>query len=360
MHIITTTQQLNEFIEDINKQAAFVAIDTEFKRKNTYFPQLCLIQLATEFSEAVIDPLAIDIDLSAFFTLMQNTKILKVFFAARQDIEAIFYLNHTPIAKPIFDCQIASMLCGYANNLSFQALVYDLLGIIIDKSMQQTDWTKRPLEPAQIEYALKDATLLCKIYKLLCQKLHQINRLDWLKEEFDHLVNVADYAELKVGFNYKKQSDFLLHKQLLLWREKYAQELNLPRNWIIKDALLNDIVLKKPAIDKELTKLLNEKNAKLPQKINSYEILQILQIKSPVSNDNYEYKIYQKSPKLASLQALLKNISDKENIAPSLIATTNSLNKLIDDPTNHATLKGWRYKIFGQFAIELIKTKGAK
>src|SRR5699024_8937323 len=115
-------------------------------------------------------------------------------------------------------------------------------------------------------------TLLCKIYKLLCQKLHQINRLDWLKEEFDHLVNVADYAELKVGFNYKKQSDFLLHKQLLLWREKYAQELNLPRNWIIKDALLNDIVLKKPAIDKELTKLLNEKNAKLPQKINSYEI----------------------------------------------------------------------------------------
>lgn len=369
MNIITTTKQLNQFIETLKKRADFIAIDTEFKRQNTYYPQLCLIQIATPFTEAIIDPLSKDINLDSFFALMKNAKILKVFFAARQDIEAIFNLNNKAIPTPIFDCQIASMLCGYENNLAFQAIILDLLNISIDKSMQHTDWTIRPLQDSQIEYALKDATLLCEIYIILKQKLEKMNRLSWLEEEFNYLTSPSTYntnsdeAWKKINFFCKTKLDFLILQKLTAWREQQAKKYNLPRLWVLKDAVLLDIIDKKPEDIFSLKKILNAKKTKIDNNINLQEIIQIIhKAKNVPYNDIAEipqlkFKINQKSPTLIKLQTLLKNISDKEKIAPSLIATTKTLYKLIDNNENHSILKGWRYKIFGKFAENLIKNR---
>lgn len=367
MNIITTTKHLNEFIEILENSTDFIAIDTEFKRQNTYYPQLCLIQIATPSIEAIIDPLSKNINLESFFNLMKNTKILKVFFAARQDIEAIFYLNNQAIPTPIFDCQIASMLCGYENNLAFQAIISDLLNINIDKSMQHTDWTIRPLEDRQIEYALKDATLLCKIYIILKEKLEKINRLSWLEEEFNYLTAAKTYDTnpdetwKKIRFSCRTKLDFLILQKLSSWREQQAKKYNLPRLWVLKDAILYNIINDKPEDVFSLKKLLKAKKAKVDNNINLQEIIQIIhKAKNIPYNDIDEipqptFKMHQKSSTLTNLQNLLKNVSEKEKIAPSLIATTNSLYKLINGKKNHPTLSGWRYKVFGKFAEDLLK-----
>lgn len=369
MNIITTTTELNSFIALIEQQAEYIAIDTEFKRQNTYYPQLCLIQIATPFTEVIIDPLSENINLDSFFRLMQNVNILKVFFAARQDIEAIFYLNNDAIPRPIFDCQIAAMLCGFKNNLSFQELVLNLLDINIDKSMQKTDWTIRPLKLKQMEYALQDATLLSKVYLCLIDILTRSNRLSWLNEEFYMLTHKNTYdidPELiwkKCNYVCKTKIDFYLLKKLNYWRELQAKKHNLPRAWVFKDDILFELITKKPTKTSEVKQILENKKSKIHVNLNLEKIVKIICDAEAISDNElsdipkYNFKTQQKSLLLKKLQNLLKHICNEQNIAPSLIANTNNLQKLIANfnNKNHEVLKNWRYQIYGRQAENIIK-----
>lgn len=366
MNIITTTTELNSFIKILEEQTSFIAIDTEFKRQSTYYPKLCLIQIATPFIEAIIDPLSKNINLSSFFSLMRNLKILKVFFAARQDIEAIYYLNNNSIPYPIFDCQIAAMLCGFQNNLSFHAIVLDLLKIDIDKSMQRTDWTIRPLNERQIEYALKDATLLREVYFKLIDLLKQENRLNWLEQEFKELTNIKTYeigAEniwKKCNFACKSKIDFYLLQKLTAWRELQAKTFNLPRLWVFKDDILFDIINQKPQDIFSLKQIFIKKKAKIYNYLNLQEIAHIIHdsIKQDenelIEVPKYNFRVQPKSSLLKKLQELLQKISKEQNIAPSLIATTSDLNKLINN-TYKINVLDWRFKIFIEQAVAMIK-----
>lgn len=250
MQIITETSELARLTEALAGDR-FVTVDTEFIRDSTYWPKLCLIQIAGAEEEAIIDPLANGLDLAPFYTLMANTEVIKVFHAARQDLE-IFFHDVGTLPAPMFDTQVASMVCGFGDQVGYETLVRKVLDQGVDKSSRFTDWSRRPLTPKQLDYALADVTHLRPIYEYLEARIEKDARHHWMEQEVSILLDPATYQldpvnswkRLKIRSGSKQHVAILM--QVAAWREREAQRRNVPRNRVIKDDALMEIAAHAP------------------------------------------------------------------------------------------------------------------
>src|SRR5271168_31102 len=250
MTVITDSSTLADFCGRLNTEV-FVTVDTEFMRDRTYWPDLCLVQIAGTEAAAAIDPMAEGIDLAPMFELLANPQVLKVFHAARQDLE-IFFLQGGRLPAPIFDSQVAAMVCGFGDSVSYETLAARLAGARIDKSFRFTDWSKRPLSDRQLTYALGDVTHLRLIYEKLSKRLHASGRERWVDEEMAVLTDPATYRldpetawmRLKPRSGSPKFLNVL--KAVAAWRETEAQRRNLPRNRLVRDEALLEIAAQAP------------------------------------------------------------------------------------------------------------------
>ncbi len=253
--VITTNNHLSSYIETI-KDCKWLALDTEFIRERTYYPKLCLVQIAAHDSEgklqlACIDPLAID-DISPLLYLLNNTNITKVLHAAHQDLEIFNSLNGR-VPQPIFDTQPAAAVLGYGDQMGYGRLVQQVLKVDLDKSQSRTDWAKRPLKQAQLDYAIDDVRYLAQIYPIIRDRLISLNRLNWLDNDFAHFTNPKLYAinadsrwKKVKGLQVLKRPQLAILRELAAWREKLAEHKNLPRRWIVKDEILIDLARQQP------------------------------------------------------------------------------------------------------------------
>ena len=362
MTVITNSAELGTICLSL-KNAKYLTVDTEFIRDKFYYPQLCLIQIASEDEVFAVDPINNDINLEPVFELFNNKKIIKVFHSARQDIEIILKLSGK-IPEPLFDTQVAAMVCGFGESASYATLVEKLVHERIDKSSRFTDWSRRPLSEKQIKYALSDVTHLRIIYKKLLEMLENSNRTSWLTEEMANLTNPDNYYndpdEIWKRLRPKSNSrQFLgLLKELAKWREIKAQNSNKPRGHILKDAALLDIAASAPKTANDLSrirgigKLNNQITGEIIEIIKNIssipeaQLPKIQKAKDPLAKEN--------KPLFELMKVLLKAKCEENNVAEKLVASSDDLKLLASNSEKETPLlKGWRYKIFGQYAIAL-------
>ena len=363
MTLITETNELIEACERFS-QDSFLAIDTEFMRERTYYPQLCLIQIAGKSEAVTVDALANEISLDPILNLMANNEIIKVFHACRQDMEIFFNLNRR-IPFPVFDTQIGSMVCGYGESVSYDKLVRQITGIQIDKSSRFTDWSHRPLSKQQLNYALSDVTHLRTVYESLLNQLEKNGRINWLNEEFQSVLSPKTYdipldqiwKRLKIKNG--KPRFLILVRELCAFREKEAQNRNTPRNRVIRDDVLLDIAARSPKSSVDLAKV----RSLSPQFAEGRLGKSILRVVAEASNipesdapqlEKLNKQKPQKPALIELLKVLLKHKSDDNNVAQKLIASTADLEAIAEnDNANVLALNGWRKDVFGDDALLL-------
>ena len=360
---ITNTSDLEKLCKDLNNQD-FITIDTEFFRETTYYPKLCLIQIATKDYSAIIDPLSPNIDLDHLNNILQNANIVKVFHSAKQDLEILYNL-YGQMPKNSFDTQIAASFCGFGDYVSYETLVLDIVDKQIDKSHRISDWSLRPLTDEQIEYAHGDVTYLVDIYIYLLSKLKTNNRFSWAMEEMQ-ILNNPSYFQINIGDAWQKIKNTrdikinLLLKNLASWREKKAQEHDIPRNHFLNEKHLLKIMQNMPLTLKELKSIPYFNNI---EETLAKEIIEIVQnsLIKPLEEDlNDKQSIYDNSnsEKLSKLKLLLKFKSNKYQLPPQLIATNLEL-KSLSNQTQYLKsprfLRGWRYEIFGKLVTDIKK-----
>ncbi len=365
VRIITTSAALAEICEEW-RDKDYLTIDTEFLRASSYWPQLCLIQMGHEGEGVLIDPLASDIDLAPFFVLMNNPDIVKVFHAARQDIE-IFYHRERCVPTSLFDTQIAAMVCGFGDAVSYEELVRTCLRRTIDKSSRVTDWSQRPLSARQTCYALSDVTHLCEIYKILSRRLDQENRRDWVTPEFHAMAqptmyqNDPDQAWRQLRFQMKTEKQQVRLMAIAAWRESEAQRMNKPRGWIIRDDAMRDISIA-AASNLPLEDMRNIPKNLLHSRSGS-RLREAL-----ATADRFESKIEkltkkrraQEGASLSMMKLLLKVQCEKYHVAPKLVASSQMIEDFIgligkkNAGRDNPLLSGWRYEVFGKYAQALL------
>ena len=359
---INTTSALKDFCDSLIAEN-FISIDTEFFREKTYYPQLCLIQIASKARAVIIDPLSEGMDLAILNSVLQNIKITKVFHSAKQDLE-ILLLLYKELPKNIFDTQIAASFCGLGCSISYEALINNLLGIKIDKTYCLSDWTKRPLSNQQIDYALGDVTYLYKIYPQLITSLQEMSRLPWALEEMNTLnqesnfVSNVDQAWTKLKNTHGIKIDLVI-KRLSAWRELQARKHNLPRNHYLKEQYLFELAKILPITLVEL------KRIKYFEKISDETGQEIVLVIQEALNELIELDLsgkYSGQPKLntellSELKRLLNLQAEKYSLPSNLIATTQDLKDFCytDSLSGNKILNGWRLKIFGEMALNLQK-----
>lgn len=363
MNVITTTRQLAEACERLS-QHAYVAVDTEFLREQTFWPELCLIQLAGPQDELIVDPLASGIDLKPFFDLMANERVVKVFHAGRQDIEIVFAKTGL-IPHPIFDTQVAAMVCGFGESVSYSNLVKRVVGHDVDKSSRFTDWSRRPLSQKQLIYALGDVTHLRDIYHYLRGELDGSGRAHWLSEEMATLTDPATYIthpedawkRLKLRVRSRKALAALI--ELAAWRERLAQSQNVPRARVLRDEALYDIANHAPT---DVTKLgeLRSLSEGFSRSARAKEIVEAVKRglerdpKTLPSLNAQQGLSAQATALLELLRVLLKASAAKNRVAPKLIADTGDLERIATEAEPDVpALKGWRLEMFGADALRL-------
>jgi ribonuclease D len=363
MTLITKTQDLRVFCEAVLGQN-FVAVDTEFLRESTYWPKLCLIQAASPGVEAVIDPQAEGLDLQPFLDVMAAPHVLKVFHAARQDLE-IFHRLMGALPAPLFDTQIGAMACGFGESIAYDALVQAMLRQRVDKSSRFTDWSRRPLSEAQLTYALGDVTHLRDLYPQMAADLADRGRSGWLAEEHATLIDPDNYdttpenawQRLKVR---KHGADYLTALQVTAaWRERQAQARDTPRSRVMKDEALFEVAEQRPrtaaAFDRlrivpkgfggsrggiELARLLDEALSD-PNR-------------APERPERREHMPQASGPTIELLKVLLRRQAESHGVAPRLIANAADIEAIAaDDNANVAALQGWRREVFGAQALAL-------
>ncbi|RVB17519.1 ribonuclease D, partial [Mesorhizobium sp. M7A.F.Ca.CA.004.05.1.1] len=259
MHVITTQKELETVLAAFEK-SDFVTVDTEFIRETTFWPILCLIQMAAPGVTALIDPLAPDIDLKPFFRLMANEAVVKVFHAARQDIEIIVHLGDL-VPHPVFDTQVAAMVCGFGDSVSYDQLVQRITGARLDKSSRFTDWRHRPLSDKQLDYALADVTHLIEVYQHLSAELERENRAHWLNEEMEVLTSRETYdphpedAWKRLKMRLRKPQELAIVQGVAAWREREARERDVPRGRVLKDDAIYEVAQQAPRDAAALGKL---------------------------------------------------------------------------------------------------------
>jgi ribonuclease D len=367
MRLISTTEDLAQVSKRLS-QHGFVAVDTEFIREQTYWPRLCLIQLAGPQDEVLVEPLQPGISLQPFFELMANERVVKVFHAARQDLEIVWNLARL-IPRPIFDTQVAAMVCGFGEAVSYVNLVKQVTGRDLDKTSRSTDWSRRPLSQKQLVYALGDVLHLRDIYLHLKAELEREGRTDWLAEEMAELTEPRTYEVLpeeawrRLKLRVKNRKGLAVLIELAAWRERLAQAQDVPRNRILRDEALYDIAGHAPTETAALSELrtLSEGFAKSARAKDIVEA-----VKRGLSRDMKTVPPLRTGLPLPAekialvdlLRVLLKTCAARHKVAPRLIADGDDLERIaVEDAPDVAALKGWRYEMFGTFAQDLKRGK---
>ena len=366
MRIIETNEALAAFIEELST-APYLALDTEFLRDQTYYPKLCLIQVASPGAEGIIDPLAEGLDLMPFFELLKRPDIVKVLHAARQDIE-IFYLKAELIPDPLFDTQIAAMVCGFGDAASYETLARKLAGVEIDKSARFTDWSHRPLSKRQLEYALADVTHLRVIYEKLSAQLARSGRAAWVEEEIAALKDPKLY-KLDPELAWKRLKPRTSNKRFLAmlaalaaWREREAQTRDIPRGRVLKDEALTEIAAHPPESGEGLERIRAVPKGFANSRLGK-GLMDALEAgrhsAPPEGGPTHTPSRRRREPSPATidlLKTLLRLRAEAANVAPRLIANAEDIEKLAAyEDEDVAALHGWRAEVFGKDALALRK-----
>jgi ribonuclease D len=363
MQTITTTPELAALCETLAK-SDYVAVDTEFLREQTFWPLLCLVQLAGPEAEAVVDPLAPGLDLAPFYRLMADSSTVKVFHAARQDIEIVF-LKSGVVPTPVFDTQVAAMVCGFGDSISYVNLVKKTTGADLDKSSRFTDWSRRPLSDKQLDYALADVTYLRDAYQYLKQMLEKTGRTPWLQEEMGVLTSPATYdtapenAWQRLKLRVKGRKSLAVLVELAAWRERLAQSLDVPRGRVLRDDALYDIANQIPATTDALGQLRTLSDG-FARSQRAKEILESVKVglardpKTLPKIERNETLSAEASATLELLKVLLKAAAAEHGVAPRIIADSDDLEQLAtSDEADILALQGWRRALFGEAALKL-------
>ena len=361
--LITTSADLAALCERLRRES-FVTVDTEFMRERTYWPELCVVQLAGEHEVAVVDALAPDLDLAPLGALLADRNVMKVFHAARQDIE-IFLLKFDAVPVPLFDTQVAAMVAGFGDQVSYDALCRALAGTHIDKAHRFSDWSARPLSAAQIAYAAADVTHLRRIYTALRDRLEREGRLDWVAEEMAALADPATYR-IDPETAWERLRPRTHNRRLLgllraaaAWREREAQRINIPRQRLVRDETLLELAATGPETPAELARArgISEGFAKgrsgagLIAALKAAKALPESELPEPPRDRHGPSP----SPALvALLKVLLAAKSEEHHVAPKLLASSDDLDRLAaEDRPDLPALHGWRREVFGNAALAL-------
>ena len=362
MDLITTTAELTAFCDRLAKHRV-ITVDTEFLRETTYYPLLCVVQMASADEAAVIDALAEGIDLKPFFALMADEKVLKVFHAARQDIEIVWHRAGI-VPHPIFDTQVAAMALGYGDSIAYDQLVERVTGHRPDKTHRFTDWSRRPLTDDQMHYALADVTHLRDVFAALDADLKKRGRSDWVSEEMEVLTSPRTYdfhperAWERLKTRVRKPKELAVLIEVAAWREQEAQSRDVPRGRILKDDVVGDVATHAPT---SLDKLANLRS--LPKGFDrskwgsdivaavqrglARDVATLPKIEKPRGNTNGAAIV-------ELLKVLLRMTSERHAVASKVIATVDDLEQIAaDDNADVGALHGWRRELFGEAALAL-------
>jgi ribonuclease D len=362
MSLITTTAALADACDRLARHP-FVTVDTEFLRETTYYPKLCLIQLASPDEAVLVDPLSPELDLMPFFGLMANEAVVKVFHAARQDLEIVWMLGRM-LPTPLFDTQVAAMVCGYGDSVGYEQLANDLAKARIDKSSRFTDWSRRPLNEAQLTYAEADVTHLRAIYLALKADLEASGREAWVAEEMAVLNSPGTYevkpenAWLRLKGRIRKPRELGTLIELAAWREREAQTRDVPRQRVLKDDALMDIVQRGPRSVEALAELRSVPNG-FERSRSGAEVLAAVErglALDPKALPRLERERGRggNGAVLDLLKVLLKAVAEAERVAPKIIASTDDLEEIAgSDEADIPALRGWRRDVFGEKALAL-------
>ena len=362
MEPIVATADLEAFCTRLSL-APFIAVDTEFMRETTYWPKLCLIQVAGPEEAAVIDPLAEGLDLKPLLDLLADETLIKVVHAGRQDIE--IFNNLGVIPKPLFDSQIAAMAAGYGEQIAYDALVRQMLRIDLDKSSRFTDWARRPLSAAQLSYALADVVHLAELYPKLRERLEKNGRLAWVADEMASLVEPANYdVDPENAWKRLKPRRFTarylsVFKAVAAWRERTAQTRDQVRGRILKDEAIDEVAAQTPTTTDAFERLRSVPKGFGGSKFGA-ELAAV--IKQAVADADTYAPVVERPERsgpapgavVELLKVLLKSKAEEANVAPRLIASVADLEKIaISDKADTPALKGWRRQLFGDDALKL-------
>lgn len=361
---INTAEQLVTLCEEIQK-VSWLALDTEFLREKTYYPKFCLLQIATPDWVACVDPLVFP-NLKDLFDAIYNPAIVKVFHSCHQDLE-IFYQLTGKVPGPIFDTQVAAPLLGYQDNPGYAMLVSSLLNINLNKAHTRADWSKRPLNEAEIQYAADDVIYLCQIYQIMLQKLEALGRADWLKQDFAELENPNNYqvipekAWLKIrGKNKLTGKQLSIVQTLAEWRENTAQAEDRPKTWILRDELMFDMAKQQPETVTDLANIrgINERTVhRYGRKL--CELITVAKTKEPIplkEKDRVIKKNQQHEAILDILTALVRIRAEENSLNPTILATRKDLEVLLfNEEEDCPLLHGWRYSMAGRELVGLLK-----
>ncbi len=363
MDMITTTDALAAACERFATHR-FVTVDTEFLRETTFWPKLCVVQIASADEAVVIDAVAEGIDLAPFFALMANEKVLKVFHAGRQDIEIVWHLAGI-IPAPVFDTQVAAMVLGHGDSISYDQLVQRLTGHVLDKSLRFTDWSRRPLTAAQIAYAEADVTHLRDVYLKLEADLAKRGRADWVGEEMAVLTSPETYRQEperaweRLRSRARKPKDLAVLMEVAAWREREAQARDIPRSRILKDDVIGEIANQHPSTIEKLGQLRS-----IPKGFErSRAGEQIVEaVKAGLARDPKTLPRIERDKPLSNgasatvelLKVLLRMTSEQHGVAAKIIATVDDLEQIAaDEAPDVPALTGWRRELFGERALAL-------
>jgi ribonuclease D len=363
MDVIADTDALAAFCRR-QDEAAFITIDTEFMRDKTFWPILCLVQIAGPESEAVIDPMAPGLDLEPLFALLRQPTILKVFHAARQDIEIFYHLTGA-VPTPAFDTQVAAMVCGYGDSVSYETLASRLAGAHIDKSSRFTDWARRPLTDRQLHYALADVVPLRRVYERLAERLAASSRAHWLEDEMAELTDPATYRldpaeawrRLKTRSNDRRL--LALVHALARWREVTAQRRDLPRSRVLRDESLLEIAAHPPRNADDLGHARGLGKGFAESRFGAEILATVAEaLAQPEGTWPEPEPRREASPRLAPLvdllRVLLKLRCEENDVAQKLVADAEDLERIAaDDHADVRALTGWRAELFGRDALDL-------
>jgi ribonuclease D len=362
MKPITTTETLAEACGRLARHP-FVTVDTEFLRESTYYPKLCVAQMASTDEALVVDTLADGIDLAPFFALMADDCVIKVFHAARQDIEICWH-EAGIIPRPIIDTQVAAMVLGYGDSISYDQLVQRITGDNLDKSHRFTDWTRRPLSEAQLAYAVSDVTHLRDIYLKLSGDLERRGRSEWMREEMKVLTSPDTYrfepehAWERLKTRVRKPKELAVLVEVAAWREREAQERDIPRGRVLKDDVIGDIAVQAPTTIDRLGSLRSLprgfERSKWGEAIvaavqrglaRDPKTLPRLDRPKPATNGQATVEL---------LKVLLRMTAERHGVAAKVIATVDDLDRIAaDDAADVPALHGWRRELFGEKALAL-------
>ena len=362
MTLISTTKDLTAICRRLAAHP-FVTVDTEFLRETTFWPRLCVVQLASEEEAVAIDAMAEGLDLAPFFELMADERLTKVFHAARQDLEIIWNLAKL-IPAPLFDTQVAAMVCGFGDQVSYGDLVKTVTKVTLDKSSRFTDWSRRPLLRAQAEYAIADVTYLRDIYRFLCTKLDETGRIGWLDDEMAILTSPSIYEQHpenaweRFRNRIRKPRDLAVLMEVAAWRESEAQTRDVPRSRVLKDDIMIEIVLAAPKTPEAMGNLRAFPRG-MDRSRAGAEILAAIErglARDPktLPKLDRERRNGCNGATVELLRVLLRHVSESHGVAAKMIASVEDLEAIAaDDHAKVAALTGWRRELFGAQALEL-------